>query len=72
MNNGTAITKILFLLFFLLSTDVVNAQNTAKVSLPQSSLDGRWDITFDIPQQQYRTILEFNILSEGKSGTDKY
>ena len=28
-------------------------------------LDGRWDVTFDIPSQQYRAILEFAVSSDG-------
>lgn len=29
-------------------------------------LNDRWDVTFEIPDRQYRTIIEFNILSDGR------
>ena len=37
------------------------------VSLAPSStpLDGHWDVTFDIPSQQYRAILEFAVSNDG-------
>lgn len=38
----------------------------ARASLQRGSLDGRWDPTFDIPERQYRTIIEFNTSDDGK------
>lgn len=28
-------------------------------------LNGRWDVTIEIPDRRYRTVIEFNILSDG-------
>ncbi len=42
------------------------AQGLRKSSVSSSPLDGRWDVTFDIPEQQYRTLMEFSVSTDGK------
>ena len=44
-----------------------NAECVADGTLSQrDSLGGRWDVTFDIPNRTYRTILEFSVADDGR------
>lgn len=59
------ITFLAFSLFFLIALSV-SAQTTTKTVLSPSPLDGRWNVIFDIPEQQYQTVIEFNVSGDGK------
>lgn len=58
--------RIVFILVFfcLMSLETV-AQNVAK-TLSSIALDGRWNVTFDLPGQQYQTIIEFSAANDGR------
>lgn len=58
--------RITFLFILCVASLNVAAQNVANVALLRNPLDGRWNLNFDIPQQQYRTIVEFDVSSDGK------
>lgn len=54
-----------FSFLFYLTLSGAAAQDTAKSALPLNSPDGRWNVTFDIPEQQYRTVIELSVASDG-------
>jgi Peptidase family S41/Tricorn protease C1 domain len=59
-------TRLITFLFLLCFAFLDAAQSTAQTSVGRSPLDGRWDVTFDIPEQQYRTLIEFIVSNDGK------
>jgi carboxyl-terminal processing protease len=58
--------RLIAFLFFLCFVSDASAQGTATSSIYRSSLDGRWYVIFDIPEQQYRTPIEFGVSNDGK------
>ncbi len=42
------------------------AQQTTAVSTRQAALDGRWNMVFDLPENQFRTPIEFDVAPGGK------
>jgi Tricorn protease C1 domain len=56
------------LLSFCLIGFKAAAQDTAKPLQNINPLNGRWNIAFDIPQQQYRTVVEFLVSDDEKVG----
>ncbi len=58
-NMRARLIAFLFFLCFVFSD--ASAQGTANSSVYRSSLDGRWDVAFDILEQQYRTFMELGV-----------